>query len=87
MTYNKFKYFLFQYFVNYKLGEDYTKAEFPYSTYFLQYIGLAAQVSKTSTLVFTLCPFQVPIITNNPLFLGAQCHVQLDQCVLKCQVI
>jgi equilibrative nucleoside transporter 1/2/3 len=33
-----------QYFVNYKLGMEYTGAELPYATYFLQYIGFAAQV-------------------------------------------
>ena len=36
---------LLQYFVDYKLATDYTKeASIPYATYFLQYIGFAAQV-------------------------------------------
>lgn len=37
---------LFQYFVDYKLASDYTSSDaaVPYSTYFLQYIGFAAQV-------------------------------------------
>lgn len=30
--------------MNYKLGAEYTNQEYPYATYFLQYIGFAAQV-------------------------------------------
>ncbi|XP_059083481.1 equilibrative nucleoside transporter 1-like isoform X4 [Tigriopus californicus] len=33
-----------EYFVDYKLGKDYTGADILYATYFLQYIGFAAQV-------------------------------------------
>ena len=34
----------FQYFVNYKLSKEYTYSEVPYAAYFLQFIGIAAQV-------------------------------------------
>jgi equilibrative nucleoside transporter 1/2/3 len=30
--------------VNYKLSKDYTYSEIPYSAYFMQFIGIAAQV-------------------------------------------
>ena len=36
--------FSFQYFVNYKLGKEYTETPLPYATYFLQYVGFAAQI-------------------------------------------
>ena len=37
--------YIFQYFVNYKLGEDYTvSTDVPYSAHFLKYVGFAAQV-------------------------------------------
>ena len=34
----------FQYFVDYKLGEDYTNTSVQYSAHFMQYIGFAAQI-------------------------------------------
>ena len=35
---------IFQYFVDYKLGEDYTNTSVQYSAHFMQYIGFAAQI-------------------------------------------
>ena len=34
----------FQYFVDYKLGEDYTNTSVQYAAHFMQYIGFAAQI-------------------------------------------
>ena len=41
---SKIAFFVFQYFVNYKLGMEHTENTLPYATYFLQYVGFAAQV-------------------------------------------
>jgi hypothetical protein len=38
------KCFFRQYFVSFKLGKEYTKSDEPYATYFLLYVGIAAQV-------------------------------------------
>lgn len=51
-----------EYFVNYKLGKEYNESAQPYGSYFLQYIGFAAQIPN---LIFSWINIFIPSTSGN----------------------